>query len=70
MRITQEQIRSMLPGQTLIAKCVGAGEWDSAKRIAHKVKKEYQREDGNTYIVSQNINELTVTVETTNNVVV
>lgn len=70
MRITQEQIRSMLPGQVLIAKCVGAGEWDSAKRIAHKVKKEYQRKDGNSYIVSQNINELTVTVETTNNVVV
>lgn len=60
----------MLPGQVLIAKCVGAGEWDSAKRIAHKVKKEYQRKDGNSYIVSQNINELTVTVETTNNVVV
>lgn len=67
MRITQNQIRAMLPGQVLTAKCVDAAEWESAKRIAQIVKKGYQREDGNAYIVSQSVSELTVSVETTNN---
>lgn len=66
MRVTQEQLKSMLPGQILIAKCVDAAEWDSAKRIAQRVKKEFIREDGNYYIVSQSAPALTVTVETTN----
>lgn len=66
MRVTQEQLKSMLPGQILIAKCVDAAEWDSAKRIAQRVKKDYQREDGNVYNVSQDVNALTITVETTN----
>lgn len=66
MRITQEQIKLMLPGQVLIAKCISAAEWDSAKRIAHKVKKDFVRADGNTYAVSQNAKELTVQVETSN----
>lgn len=66
MRVTQEQLKSMLPGQILIAKCVNAAEWDSAKRIAQKVKKEFVREDDNYYIVSQSAPALTVTVETTN----
>lgn len=66
MRVTQEQLRSMLPGQVLVAKCVDAAEWDSAKRIAQKVKKEHQREDGAVYNVTQNVKSLTVTVETTN----
>lgn len=56
----------MLPGQVLIAKCVDAAEWDSAKRIAQKVKKEHSREDGNAYVVCQSAKELTVTIETTN----
>lgn len=56
----------MLPGQVLTAKCVDASEWESAKRIAHKVKKEHQREDGNVYIVTQSVGGLTVSVETSN----
>lgn len=66
MRITQSQIKSMLPGQVLTAKCVNAAEWESAKRIAHMVKSGHQREDGNSYMVSQSVSELTVSVETTN----
>lgn len=65
MRITQEQIKAMLPGQVLTVKCADASEWESSKRIAQKVKKGHQRGDGNSYIVSQNVRELTVTVETT-----
>ena len=67
MRISQEQIKSMLPGQILTAKCVDAAEWESAKRIAHKVRKEHHRKDGNAYIITQSVGELTVSVETTNN---
>ncbi len=58
----------MLPGQILTAKCVDAAEWDSAKRIAHKVKKEHRRDDGEAYVVTQSVGELTVSVETTNTV--
>lgn len=56
----------MLPGQTLIAKCVDAAEWDSAKRIAQKVKKEHSREDGSTYVVYQSAKDLSVTIEVVN----
>lgn len=58
----------MLPGQILTAKCVDAAEWDSAKRIAHKVKKEHRRDDSEAYVVTQSVGELTVSVETTNTV--
>ena len=67
MRLTKEQLEKMLPGQVLTAKCVGTGEWESAKRIAQRVKSEYKRKDGETYTVSQNVNALTVTIETSNN---
>lgn len=58
----------MLPGQTLTAKCVDAAEWESAKRTAQKVRSGYTREDGQTYTVTQDVRELTVTVETSNNI--
>ena len=67
MRLTKDQLEKMLPGQVLTAKCVNASDWESAKRTAHKVKSECKRTDGQTYMVSQNVNALTVTVETTNN---
>lgn len=66
MRLRKEQIENMLPGQVLTAKCVSAAEWESAKRIAQRVKKEHQREDGEGYIVSQDVKSQTVSVETTN----
>lgn len=68
MRLTKLQIEAMLPGQVLIAKCVNAAEWESAKRIAQRVKKEYLREDGESYIVTQDVKAQTVSVETTNSI--
>lgn len=67
MRITKKQIEAMLPGQVIIAKCVDAAEWDSAKRVSHFARKYITRDDGNTYKISQNIRELTVSVELSNN---
>lgn len=66
MRLNKEQIEKMLPGQILTAKCVSAAEWESAKRIAHRVKREFQRPDGAAYFVSQDVNALSVSVETSN----
>lgn len=65
MKISQEQIKNMLPGQVLIAKCESASEWESAKRIAYKMKAA-GRDDGNSYIVKQNAADMTVSIETTN----
>lgn len=62
MKVTQEHIKNLIPGQTLIMKCDTTGEWDSTKRVAQKVKKNHVREDGYVYRVRQNINEMTVTV--------
>lgn len=67
MRITKAQIEKLLPGQELTAKCVNAAEWESAKRIAQRVRKECVRDDGESYIVSQDVNAQTVTVKVTNN---
>lgn len=66
MRLSKRQLEDMLPGQTLTARCVDAAEWESAKRIAQRVKKECARPDGENYMVSQDARALTVSVETTN----
>lgn len=66
MRITQRQIEGLLPGQALTARCESASEWESAKRIAQRVKARGAREDGEQYVVSQSSQELTVTVAVTN----
>ncbi len=66
MRITREQIRALLPGQKLVAKCIDTAEWLSANRIAQYAKKDCPREDGEAYLVSSDSKENTVTVEVTN----
>lgn len=65
MRISQGQLRLLLPGQTLIAQCEDTSEWLSAIRTAHKVKKNHQRTDGKMYVVTSDSKNLTVTVELT-----
>lgn len=62
MKVTQEHIKNLIPGQTLMMKCDDAPEWESTKRVAQKVKKGHIREDGYVYRVTQNVRELTVAV--------
>ena len=62
MKLTQNQVKALSIGQTLVVKCDTAAQWESAKRIAHKVKQCYQREDGYAYVVNQSVADLSVTI--------
>lgn len=57
MKLTKEQVKKMLPGQTLAIACTNAAELDSTYQVALQARKEIEKYD---VIISRSGKSLTV----------
>ena len=59
MRLTKEQVRTMLPGQMLTVPCTTVAELDSAYQVALQARKEIE---GRNVAISRSGKTMTVTI--------